>query len=244
MKTPVTLVSPDRDLFGNRIRHITKPNLLCLTDLQRIYEEVRIERGWTERNVREILNHKKSPINTERLYFVLKQRGLINVEISTFIEDCDNKTLIKVLKEMKLYATKGRGNNRLTYCLPDIFVLVALELNPEFYGKTVVWLTDSLVVRRIYAGDNNNLLKNRIFLKWGVLSSNYYQTLNKGLNYYIFNTHFKDIRNTGTEEQLRDLELIQSNLAFLVENDYIMNKEDLINKIRQMYSDKFRKKII
>ena len=33
MKTGVTLFSPDRELFGNRIRHITKPNMLCLTDL-------------------------------------------------------------------------------------------------------------------------------------------------------------------------------------------------------------------
>jgi len=244
MKTSVTLNSPDRDLFGNRIKHITQPDLLCLSDLQKIYDEVRIEHGWNKREINKILNYNESPRNTERIYYIFKERGFINLDFSSFIKEVENKTLIKVLKEMKLYFTKGRGINKFNYCNPDIFVLVSLELNPMFYAKTVIWLTDSLIMRRIYAGDNNNLLCNRIFLKWGNLPPEYYQTLNKGLNHLIFKIHFKNIRNTATEEQLRELELIQSNLAFLIDNDYIKEKEELINKIRELYIKKYKNKIL
>jgi len=238
MKTSVTLFSPDRELFGGRIHHMTKPDMLCLTDLQRIYEEVRKERNWTERNIREILNHKKSPVNTERLYYALKQRGLINVEISTFIEDCDNKSLIKVLKDMNLYITKGRGDNKSMYCYPDIFVLAALELSPEFYGKTVVWLTDSLIVRRIYAGDNNNLLKNAMFYKWGNLPQEIYMRVNIELNYLIFGKHYKNIRNDASIEELTEIENLQYTLSTMIEDDYIKTVPDLFNAINKRHLKK------
>jgi hypothetical protein len=238
MKTSVTLFSPDRELFGGRIHHMTKPNMMCLTDLQRIYEEVRLERGWKERKIKQILNHKESPTNTERLYYALKERGLIKVDFPTFIEECDNKTLIKVLKEMQLYSTKGRGHNRKTYCFPDIFVLVSLELNPEFYGKTVVWLTDSLIVRRIYAGDNNNLLKNRMFYKWGQLPQEIYMGINMELNYVVFGKHYKNIRNDASIEELTEMENLQYALSTMIEDDYIKTVPELFHAINKRHQKK------
>lgn len=234
MKTNVTLVSPDRDLFGERIRQTTKPNQLCLTDLQRVYDENREINGWKERRIRKILSHADSPINTERIYYVLKERGHISISLPDFIKLCDEKTLIKILKTLKLYKTTGRGDNRLTYAHPDIFVLVSLELNPMLYGKTVVWLSDSLVIKRIFASNLNVDLKNRIACRW-FSDKNFYRKLNIGLNYAIFGKHKTGIRDYGTEKQLADLEQLQSNLCFLIDGKFVKTERKLLLEIRKEY---------
>ena len=43
--------------------------------------------------------------------------------------------------------------NRSTWCNPYLWVLVAMEMNPELYAKVVVWLTDKLIINRIEAGN-------------------------------------------------------------------------------------------
>ena len=234
MKTNVTLNSVDRVIYGHTIKHRTKPDMLSLTDLQKAYNISRKEHGWHERELNDLFNIKRAPVNAESIYYVLKERGLINFDFPKFIELCESQTLIKVLKDLGLYKMYGRGENREVFAHPDVFVLLSLELNPIFYAKTVTWLTDNLVANRIVAGDENNQLMGRLKYNWQPDVSTY-QHVNRALNYIVFGKHESNIRNTASNEQLKDLERLQNNFAFAIDCGYVKNEKQLMNKLRDEY---------
>jgi hypothetical protein len=213
--------------------------MLCLTDLQRAYDELATKNGWKFREINKILNVKESPENAEWLYYVLKERGFINVEISTFIEECENKTLIKVLKKMKLYTMFSRGGTRIIFVNPDVFVLVALELNPMLYAKAITWLSDNLIYNRIGVGDEGNQLMSRIRQIWNP-DTEFYKHVQWALNYIIYNRHETGIRNISGAEDLAQMEKLQNNFAFFIDTGFVKDKEDLLLQLRQEYLKKWQ----
>jgi hypothetical protein len=238
MKTCVTLESTDRNLFGNKIKNKTKPDMLCLSQLQEVYNKLRIENGWKERELNKILNVNESPENAERLFYVLKERGLINLDIRGFMEACKNKTLIKVLKHYGVYKMYGKGENRAVYAQPDVFVLTALELNPMIYGKVVRWLTDNLVYIRMGVGDENNILMSRIRHLWNPDVESY-KRIQRALNYIVFNDHHTGIRNEMSAQQLKDLENLQNNYAYCIDTGLIKDEDALLLVMHKEYVKRY-----
>lgn len=228
MKTNVTMISKDRVLFGVTIRQDTKNQFLSITDLQEAYTRARIERGWVNKNINEILSGIE---NSDRIYFILKELGIINIEKSMFIEQVSKKSLIKVLKEYGVYKTVGARNNRHVSCNPYIWVLLAMELNPELYAKVVIWLTDNLIMNRIEAGDKYNALC-RAASKFPDVD---YRVIAKGLNYIVFNVHETLIRNQATQGQLKELDDLQKMLAFSIDMGYIKSFDGLVEEMRKLY---------
>ena len=72
MKTNVTMVSKDRELFGVIIKQDTKTSFMSLTDLQEAYTKKRVEMGWNEKRIENILSNKES---AERVYYILEKQG-------------------------------------------------------------------------------------------------------------------------------------------------------------------------
>lgn len=101
MKTNVIVESKnDRELFGTIIRQETKTGFLCLSDLGEAYTRARVLNNWgsNKGHPTDIINSKE---NTERIYYLLAERGLINTGFSVFVEtekDC-LKIKIKTTKE-------------------------------------------------------------------------------------------------------------------------------------------------
>ena len=152
-----------------------------------------------------------------------------------FIQSVEKESLIKVMKKMGAYKTMGRGENRRTMCNPYIWVLVAMELNPMLYAEVVTWLTDKLILNRIEAGDKYNVLSRAI----SRFPDADYTRMAKGLNWIVFNEHESMIRNRATQEQLKELEMLQSNLAFCIEMGTISSFSDLINMMGAIYKKKW-----
>lgn len=233
MKTNVTLLSQSRALFGITIRQETKTGHLNLSDLDRAYQVARRQFGWSEKGkVQDIIAQKE---NSERVFYVLKEIGLINSDFSEFMRAVENEGLLKVLKAMGCYKTSGRGSNKTTWCNPYLWVLIAMELNPMLYGKTVVWLTDRLVFNRIEAG---NMFKGltKAIAKFPDVD---YANLARALNHIVFGRHESGIRNTGTEEQLRELERLESNLAFSIDSGFIKSFPQLMEHLRGVWYKKY-----
>ena len=111
MKTNVTMQSEkDRELFGVIIRQNTKDSMLSLTDLQEAYTRARILNGWSNKaHITDIINQKE---NAERIYYVLFEQRFINTDFSDFMEKVDSVGMVKVLKELGVYRTTGRGENK------------------------------------------------------------------------------------------------------------------------------------
>ena len=98
----------DRELFGVVIKQETKTGFMSLTDLQEAYTHARVLNGWTDKQVSKILNYEQ---NRERIYYLLKEQGLVKSSLELFMEDVHNTSLLKVLKGCKAYKTTGRGEN-------------------------------------------------------------------------------------------------------------------------------------
>jgi len=153
MKTNQILKSNiDRSLYGITIRQHTKDEFFSITDLQTSYDRARVQECWqTKKEVRKILNNKGTQ---ERIFYILRERGIIKGGFLPFMEMIENEGVIKYLKKAGLYKQSGRGANKHTACDVDIWVLLALELNPAIYAKVITWLSDGLIQGRVEGGDS------------------------------------------------------------------------------------------
>lgn len=235
MKGNVTMVSKDRVLFGVTIRQDTKNGFLYVTDLQKAYLRARIENGWASKNINEILSGDR---NTDRVYFILKETNIINIDYSIFIEEVKQSSLVKVLKKYNAYITAGARENKRVMCNPYIFALIAMEMNPLLYAKVIIWLTDNLITNRIEAGDKYNELC-RAASKFKDVD---YAKIGRALNYVIFNQHEKMLRNTATQEELKEIDETQKSLAFAINMGYIKTFDSLMVEMRKLWHQKWGNK--
>ena len=234
MKSNVILESKDRILFGITIRQDTQKEFLSLSDLQESYTIARLKNGWSDRRINDILSSNTS---SERVYYILKERGFIEAGISAFMDEVQKTSLVRVMKKYGSYKTIGRGENRTTMCEKYIWIMLALELNPEIYAKVVCWIGDSLIINRIEAGDKYNDLC-RACSKFKDVD---YRIIAKGLNYIIFNVHETLIRNKATQLELKELDDLQRSLAFSVNMGYIKSFDDLHNTMKKLWYNKWKK---
>lgn len=139
--------------------------------------------------------------------------------------------------------SKGRRNKRgikkpdQVWMHPYLFVKFAMWLNPRFEVKVVKFVYDRLIEFRTAAGDNYNVLAKAVA---GFPDVDYAQ-LAKGLNWIVFNRHYKDIRNNASPKQLEELDELQRKLAFSIDMGYIRSFPDLMNSMRRIYNMKHTK---
>ena len=227
MKTNVTMESKkSRELYGVTIRQETKDSFLSLTDLQEAYTHARVLNGWSRKDIQhDILASKK---NGERIYYLLKEQNIVNTDFSVFMKDIETNGIIKVLKSLGVYKTTGRAESKQTMCNPYIWVLVAMELNPQLYAKVVMWLTDKLIFNRIEACDLNNTLRRSL----SSFDNPDYAGVNTALNIKIFGYHETGMRNNASEKELHDLYRLEDNIAYCIDNGFYKSNEDVINAIK------------
>lgn len=226
MKSNVTLKSSDRELFGITIRQNTQGQFLSVTDLQKAYEKARWKYGWSEQNITSMMQGDKFK---ERMYYLLLERDLIKVEISTFMEMVNKEGVAKVLKGVGVYKTTGRGVNKMVAADPYIWVLLAMELNPMIYAKVVIWLTDSLVFDRIEAGGEYMPMNTAI--KSIVNNPNYIE-IAKNINLKVFGHHQTGMRNIASAKELRQIAGIEKFIINAIANKWVKTNDDIINAIK------------
>ena len=118
--------------------------------------------------------------------------------------------------------------------------MVAMDLNPIFKAKVIDWITDSLIINRIEAGNFCKALNSSIqkFKPDGTQ----FMELAKELNHIVFGRHEAGIRNTGTKDQLKELANIEENMAFAIDMGYIKNYDQLISELRKIWHSKQKNK--
>lgn len=225
MKTNVTLKSDDRVLFGHIIRQNTKDQMFSVSDLQHSYNFARFQYGWSERSISGIMRGKDFQ---ERCYHLLNERGLVKVQINTFIEMIEREGVTKILKGLKVWKTAGRGENKSTFADPYIWVLLAMELNPLIYAKVVIWLTDSLIFNRVIAGDAFKPMTREIA---AIVPNPDYALICRKINEKVFGYHEKDIRNSAAQDVLLDLSDFQKFITQSIKMRIVRDKDALFRMI-------------
>jgi len=228
--------SPDRELFGVKIRQESKTGHLSLSDLQAAYAVAQVQNGWGRRDAYEVL---LTSTNAERIYYILEKRGAVKPDFPGFMESVKSQGMTKLLKAADLYRTGGRGANRCTWCDPYIWVLIAMELNPMLYAQTVIWLTDGLILNRIEAGNMYRGLSSAI----ARFPAPDYAGTAKVLNLVVFGKHESGIRQAATAAELKELATLEENMAFAINMQYINSQEQLIEGLRQAWVLKSNKLI-
>ena len=200
----------------------------------------RAKKGWSYRRSDEVFD---STVNAERVCYILQKRGyLADTQYNPvkggfphFMKDVKKQGLRKVLKSLKAYKTTGRGENKTVWTDPYIWMLIAMELHPEIYATTVMWLGDKLLLNRIEAGNMYKGLTKAI----SIFPDVDYKELGKALNFIIFNRNETGIRNTATEQQLKELEDLEKYLAMLIEMGHTESFDKLVDELRAMYNKKW-----
>lgn len=227
------MISKDKVLYGVVIRQDIKTSFMSLTGLQEAYTRKRVEMGWNDKRIENILSNKES---AERIFYILKrQKYLKHENLNEFMDMVESESLIKVMKWYKAYKTTGRGENRNVMCDPYIWVLVAVELNPMLYAEVTGWLNDKLILDRIGIGDKYNTLSRAV----SIFDNVDYAEMADKLNWIVFNKHGYVLDGRATQEQLKELETLQSNLAFCIEMGTISSFSNLMNMMRSIYVKKW-----
>ncbi|WP_172917907.1 hypothetical protein [Capnocytophaga canis] len=226
MKTNVVMKSTDRNLFGVIIKQNTKHGQsLSVTDLMKAYQTARFEYGWSNRQVEDIV--KTKPFQ-ERVYHLLNERGVIKMNIISFMQFIEKEGITKTLKKLGVWKTTGRGVNKTTFADPYIWVLLAMELNPLIYAKVVIWLTDSLIFNRILAGSEFAPMNRAIAT---IVKEPNYPTYAREINNNVFGRHEKGIRDTATRTQLQRISDIEKFVTQAIEQKLITSESQLLKVI-------------
>jgi hypothetical protein len=221
MKTNVTLVSSDRELFGITIKQNTN-TFLSVSDLQKSYEKARWQYGWKEHRVVDIM---QTNAFKERVFYLLENKGVIKVDFTTFIEMVEREGISKVLKGLNVYKTKGARQTKEVYADPYIWILLAMELNPMIYAKVVIWLTDTLIFDRITAGSKYLPMNAKIST---IVKMPNFSEYAKLINIKVFGQHLTGMRNLASASDLRKISEIEQQVITAIDMNWIKNENDLL----------------
>jgi hypothetical protein len=225
MKTNQILESKDRELFGITIRQETKTCFLSVSDLQQAYEKARWVHGWSDKDISNILNNETTK---ERIFYLLENKGVIKTGFRGFIEMVNNEGIVKVLKGLGVYETKGARQTKRVFCDPYIWVLIALELNPMIYAKVLVWLTDSLIFDRIEAGTEYMPMNSAIKK---IICNPDYAIFARAINEKVFGKHITGMRNLASSKELKMISNIEVHITRLIDRGYIKTQEQILFEI-------------
>ena len=225
MKTEVTLKSKDRQLLGIEIRQDTE-GMFSITDLQRAYDIARWKYGWADRDLSNILNTQQTK---ERLYYILFQRDSIKTSFSGFMEMVEREGIVKTLKGLGVYKTKGRGKEKHVVADPYVWVLLAMEMNPMLYATVVVWLSDSLIFNRIDAG--NEFMPMNSAIKRLLVEPDY-SKFSIAINERIFGIHRTGMRNLASSKELRLIADIEKFIVNAINNGWLKTEFDILQAIK------------
>jgi hypothetical protein len=227
MKTNLILSSPDRVLFGVTIKQQSQTSFLNLSDLQDAYDSVRVQNGWTSKRIDHVTQTEDFK---ERSFYILEKQGLINTSFKGFIEKCQKDGIVAVLKEAGAWQTTGARHTRTTWANPYIWIMVAMEMNPKIYAEAVMWLTDSLILNRIEAG---NFYKDFTYqLKEKFINPNYAKIATE-INKVVFGKHELGIRQMANQKDLKRLADFETLLANLLKDDFIKSENELMNYVNR-----------
>jgi hypothetical protein len=230
LKNIIIKSTADRNLFGVTIKQQADTGMLCLTDLKESYMHGRVEKGWGHREITDFVQYR--PFQ-EKVYYTLKELGFMNKSIHLFIENIESKGFIKYMKELGVYKTKGTRAEMQIYCNPYLWVMFAMELNPEIYAKVVIWLTDDLLFNRLEACSNYREMNEQIKDKLKLDKDDYlvYVEVATLINTKVFGKHINGIRNLATKDQLKLINKIEVTIADLLRIGMLKDFKDIKNLI-------------
>jgi hypothetical protein len=132
--------------------------------------------------------------------------------------------------------SKGKTKDEI-WMHPYLFIDFAMWINPKFKLSVIKFVYDQLIQERKLAGDNYLMLSSS-----GVKLKGYnFSEVAKAIQWIVYGKTGKGLRQTATEEQLKELNEIQIKFSFAIDMGYIKSYSQLLEEMREMYRIKKRK---
>ena len=175
-----------------------------------------------------------------------------NKELKEFLSNKTTKEFIEALREeIKLHISNSkrlksaentdssnggnspylttRGNSGVTWMHPYLFIDYVMWISPIFKIQILKFVNDQLIHFRHLAGDNYRPFCSAI----SMIDPNCdFSEPAKWLNFVVFNSHQRDIRNTATQEQLLAMHELEKKYSSLIFEGYITDVKTLKEKLR------------
>ena len=151
------------------------------------------------------------------------------------IANGENSTMAYYFKKGR-NTSKGRTKDEV-WMHPYLFIDFAMWINPKFKVQVIKFVYDELIKNRHNAGDNYRLLSES-----GVKLKGYsFSEVATALNWIVFDKKGKNLRQSATQEQLKELSELQTKLSFAIDMGYINSYDSLIFEMQEIYRIKKRK---
>jgi len=144
--------------------------------------------------------------------------------------------------DMALSIKKGRNTAKgktkdEVWMHPYLFIDFSMWLNPKFKLSVIKFVYDQLIQQRNDAGDNYKSLATSVVKLKGYS----FQEVAKALQWIVYNKTGKNLRQTATQEELQELNDIQTKLSFAIDMNYITSYSQLLGEMRKIYNNKYKK---
>ena len=150
--------------------------------------------------------------------------------IDALIEDENLNTGNPVFKTHTVIKGKHGG----TWMSPLLFIKFSMWLNPRFEVQVLKFVYDELIKQRHDAGDNYISLS----ASGQKLKGYDYREVAIALQWVVFGKKGKELRQSATQDQLKELNDLQTKLSFAIDMGYITSYQQLISELRKLYSNK------
>lgn len=153
----------------------------------------------------------------------------------------ENQLLIKV----KGRNTKEGKTPDKVWMNPLLFIKFAMWINPTFEVKVLRFVYDEMIRYRNDAGDAYKELSSAIM---SIVPKDFMpkamQKIGEALNWVIFGSHEKELRNKhGEEQKQRELYQLEKKVADLVNEGFITDFDNVINYLRIQYQNRNSPKV-
>lgn len=145
-------------------------------------------------------------------------------------------SVMAIIEKKGRNTSKGRTKDEI-WMHPYLFIDFSMWLNPKFKLSVIKFVYDQLIQQRTLAGDNYKTLSSSLVKLKGYS----FQEVAKAIQWIVYNKTGKDLRQTATQEQLQEINDIQTKLAFAIDMNYIISYEQLMNELRKLYNKKYQK---
>lgn len=181
-----------------------------------------------------------------------KTSGVKRRKMSEFLESTKTiefiETLIDEMQGRKndlpdyQVVKKGKGSTKSdgtkvagsVWMHPYLFIDFAMWLNPAFKVQVLRFVYDELIKNRHEAGDMYRSLSSS-----GMKLPGYnFKEVATALQWLVFGTTGKNLRQTATQDQLKELSDTQTKLAFAIDMGYITSYPQLLGEMRRMWAVK------
>lgn len=214
---------------------------VCITDVMSALRDKREKQGADQIQLSHLMETLDFQEKCNELLDKLKSKNLLR--LSSFSKDGRvSISSIYDLSRVGLAYRKGKGETQRWFINPYLFVMLAIEMDPELYAEVMMWMIDGdMIGNHNQAGDAYIKMcsaVSKVVKDKNELSDKIKQVA-KGINFVVFNKHEDGIRNSASKDELNDIIDLENVISALVDDGFLKDYDSIINYIGNKWTKKW-----